>query len=168
MSINYYANRVTLIKIIKQIRKNMLQKSLIILLFFFQNLLYAQTDKGLASIEMVQKTCQQVVQDFADDNITTAFERLDEFSSLPQDELLRMKQGTIEQLSSIYDRFGKPIGIKLIKEDLIQDVAYQLIYIVKLETHALRVRFIFYNGKSNKWYLTTFKWDDKISELFEK
>jgi len=146
----------------------MLQKSLVIFaLFFFQNLLYAQTMKSLTNLEAVQKACQRVVQSFADNDTNTAFERLDKFSSLPQDELYDMKYKTAEQFASLYDKFGKPIGTKLIKEELIQNVAYQLVYVVKLETHALRIRFIFYNGKDDKWYLTTFKWDDKISELFK-
>lgn len=146
----------------------MRNKLLIVLIMIaFQNFGLAQTEKGLTNEEEIKEKCQQIVDDFTNDEITSAFEKIRKLWVLPEDEFDYLEKKSIEQLNLVEDRFGASIGNKLAKENLIEDVLYQVVYVVKFEKHGLRIRFIFYNGKEGKWYLNNFKWDDSLSKLFE-
>ncbi|MEL7221109.1 MAG: hypothetical protein AAGJ93_07305 [Bacteroidota bacterium] len=132
-----------------------------------QNLAFTQVDKGLTTEEEIKEKCQQIVDDFTNDEIIAAFGKLNEIWVLPADELDYMEKQSIEQLNIVEGRFGSSIGNKLAKEELIEEVLYRLTYVVKFDKHGLRLRFIFYNGTGGKWYLNSFKWDDSLSKLFE-
>jgi len=143
--------------------KNLL---VIIALLLFQNFAFSQVEKGIESQAEIKEKCQQIVDDFTKDDISSVFEQLRKIWILPVDELNNLESQTIKQLNVVEDRFGDFIENKLVNEDLVVDVLYRLDYVVKLDYHALRVRFVFYNGKDKKWYLNNFKWDDSLSEIF--
>ncbi len=130
-------------------------------------LLFAQSKEGLNNIEEIKAQCREIVDHISNDRISVAFDSLRNIWFLPEDELDYIEQQTIEQLNLVEPRFGKCIGTKLVKEDLIEGVLYRVFFVVKYEMHGLRIQFIFYNGKGGKWYLNNFKWDDSLSKLFE-
>jgi len=146
-----------------------MNKGLLICLFIiiFQNLVFSQAEKALSNQTEIKEKCQQIVDDFTKDDITSAFSKIKEIWILPEDELNNLETQSIKQLNVVEDRFGAVIGNKLVKEDLVEDVLYRLNYVVKLDYHGLRIQFVFYNGKDGKWYLNKFKWDDSLSKLFK-
>lgn len=109
--------------------------------------------------------CKDLTTLFMNDEISTFFKRLKEIWILPNDELDYLEQKTIQQLNIVNERFGSVIGNKLVKSQYIDDLLYRLTYVVKFEYHAIQLRYTFYKGKDNLWYLNNFKWDDSISEL---
>lgn len=129
---------------------------------------FSQVDKGLNDTLKIRKECERIVTLFMNDSIIESFKKLKDLSILPLDEIDYLEQKTIEQLNLVEDRFGKSIGNKLVKTQFIDSVLYSLIYVVKYEKHGLRLRFIFYNGKNDKWYLNNFKWDDSLSSLLNE
>ncbi len=127
-----------------------------------------QGDKGFMNEDEIKEKCQLVIDDFTNDELISAFEKLRQMWVLPEDELAYLEKHTIEQLNLVEDRFGTSIGNKLVKEGTIEDVLYRLTYVVKYQKHGLRVRFTFYSGKGGKWYLNNFKWDTELGLLFEE
>lgn len=146
----------------------MFKKCLLLLSLLFPSLAFAQIEKGLMTQAIIKEKCQEVVTDFSNDKISAAFDKLKALWILPDDELEYLEQTSIEHLNLVESRFGSYIGNKLVKEEIIEDVLYKLTYVVKFEKHGLRIRFTFYNGKADKWYLNSFKWDDSLSKLFEE
>jgi|GEM_PF-1506903 len=146
-----------------------MNKALLIisLLVALQNFTFAQIDKSLADIEIIKQKCKEIADDYADDKISSAFDKIREIWVLPTDELDYLEKKSIEQINLVADRFGTCIGNKFVKEQLIEDILYKVTYVIKFEKHALRLEFIFYNGKGGRWYLNNFKWDDSLKKLFE-
>lgn len=142
--------------------------SFLVLGLFLQNTCFSQTEKGMDSLSLVRAECRLIAEEFSNDKISKAFERLRGIWILPKDELDFIEKKSIEQLNLVEDRYGKSIKVVQAKEDLIEDILYRVTYVVKYERHGLRLRFIFYNGKDNKWYLNNFKWDDSLSLLFDE
>jgi len=69
------------------------------------------------------------------------------------------------QLPGISARFGSSIGFEFVREDRIGDSMARIVYVNKLEKHAMRWMFYCYKGKGG-WVINTFRFDDKWHELF--
>lgn len=145
-------------------KKNFIFISLIII---FQNACSGQTEKGIAYKDQVKENCQLIVDDFTNGKLNSAFDQLEKIWVLPKKEIDKLEKQTIDQLSFVESRFGSIIGNKFVQEKIIEDLLYQLTYVVKLENHAIRLNFVFYNGKGGLWYLNKFTWDDDLSKLLE-
>ncbi|WP_299182077.1 hypothetical protein [uncultured Aquimarina sp.] len=64
--------------------------------------------------------------------------------------------------------YGASIGNKLVKEDVIEDLMYMITYVLKYERSGVLIKFTFYKGKNDNWYLNDFKWDNDILSLFKE
>ena len=142
-----------------------------LLVLLFHNIAFSQTQtregKGIDTKKEIQNKCKTIVEDFMNDKMKETFEGIGKMWVFPEDELDYMERKSMEQLNSIESKFGKPLENKLVKEELIEGVLYRLSYAIRYERHGLRIRFTFYYGAENKWYLDNFKWDDSLDELFE-
>lgn len=127
----------------------------------------AQVDKGLTGVDVLKEKSQEIMDDFKKDEISLAFLKLRAIWILPSDELDYLEKKTIEQINMIGYRFGAPIGTMLVKEQQIDGLLYRLTYVVKYEHHALRFLFTYYNGKDDKWFLNSFKFDDTLTALID-
>ena len=141
--------------------------SLSVLLFLCCTVIvHAQTDKGIAELEEAKSICNEIVREFNIDNMSSAFVKIRNVLNLPDNEIDYLEKESIKQTNVIINNFGACVGHKLVSEQLIDEVYYRLVYVVKHEGHGLRLIFDFYNGKGSKWYMNSFKWDDSLSELF--
>lgn len=146
-----------------------MKNHIIVLLFLFIgfNSTSAQVDKGLQNIEITKEKSQEIMDDFFKDEISLAFLKLRAIWILPADELDYLEKKTIEQMNLLGYRYGAALGTMLVKEQKIEGLLYRLTYVIKYEHHALRFLFTYYNGKDDKWFLNSFKYDDTLSELID-
>lgn len=113
------------------------------------------------------KECHSLTTFFMEDEIYDFFERIKEIWIIPSDEIDYLEQKTIKHLNLVNERFGNVIGSSLVKSEYLDSLLYRLTFVVKFEYHAIKLRYTFYNGLENKWFLNNFKWDDGISELLD-
>ena len=84
---------------------------------------------------------------------------------IPESEFDTMVGQAALQAPMIASRFGQSIGYEFIREDRLGESLARLIYIQRLEKHAMRWVFYLYRGKSG-WVVNTFRFDDKWPEIF--
>jgi hypothetical protein len=128
---------------------------------------FAQDAIGFKDTSEVINVCNKISKHFMNDEISEVFNKIRIISELPSDEIDFLEKKTIEQLNLLENRYGKCLSIKLVKKQLVEDVLFNLLYVIKYEKHGLRLQYTFYNGKNDRWYLNNFKWDDKLSSLVE-
>lgn len=89
-------------------------------------------------------------------------------SHLPIDkaEFELSRERTMEKRSLLRSRFGKIVGIELIREERVSDVVLRLTYVEKRTYHLLRWQFTFYRPEK-EWRLNSFNWDDNLPALFD-
>lgn len=130
-------------------------------LFTGQNIVFSQTDKSLTNTE-IDKYCQEIMEAFAENNTMLAFGKVKKISNFTITE-----DDYTEHWKVYEESFGKPIDYKMVKEKSIEGVLYRRIYVLKYEEYGVLITFTFYQGKADKWYLSGFKWSDKLSQLFD-
>jgi hypothetical protein len=113
------------------------------------------------------RECHSLTTLFMNDEISAFFEKLKEIWILPSDEIDYLEEKTIKQLNILNGRFGNTISNSLVKSEYLDGLLYRLTFVIKFEYHAIKLRYTFYNGLENKWFLNNFKWDDGISELLD-
>jgi hypothetical protein len=125
---------------------------------------YAE-DKGFSNKNDVKEFCEIVVSNFKDENFNNMFAILRSQWNLSDSELNNLHLTTVKQLDLLKTRYGHSLDYKFMSEEEIEDVGIRYIYVIKYENHILRCTFIFYKP-TTKWYLNTFKWDDRLELLF--
>ena len=85
---------------------------------------------------------------------------------VPESEYNVMLEKAKLQLPMIQGRFGKSLGVELIKEKTVGKSLLQIVQVQKFEKHILRWKFTFYKP-GGKWLLNSFTFDDNILSLFE-
>lgn len=68
-------------------------------------------------------------------------------------------------MPTMIERYGKSIGYELLRNDTVGDSLIQLVYLQRLERHAVVWRFILYRG-SDGWLINTFSFADEITAAF--
>ncbi len=86
---------------------------------------------------------------------------------IPIAEFNVMKNQFTMQAPVIEQRFGKAIGVELVKTEEVGRSLMLIVYLQKFEKHAMRWKFYFYKPKKG-WTLNTFNFDDKIQRLFNQ
>lgn len=137
----------------------------ILLLFITCQVSFAQIKK-LDKIENTKANAESAMKAFFENQIEKGFEIIDPYFPISATEKLGLKDQTVEQLPTIEESFGKKIDYKLIKEIKISDVLVKYIFVVRFELHMMKFQYTYYNSGKG-WILNSFKWDDKISELFD-
>jgi len=141
---------------------------LIILVAFCAKPLFAQAEKGIADLDRVKEHCDEIIRSFETDEISRGFITIRKILILPEDELSYIEKETLKHLNVIEGRFGKIISSVLVSEQMIEDLVFRRIYVLKYEYHGIRIIMDFYKGKENLWFMNKFKWDDQISLLLDK
>lgn len=68
-------------------------------------------------------------------------------------------------MPTMISRYGKSLGYELLRNDIVGDSLIQVVYLQRLEKHAVTWRFILYRG-SNGWLINTFNFADDIAAAF--
>lgn len=139
-----------------------------IMIMLCQNLCFSQIDKGLVNQEEIKKRCQQIIDDFSQNKIGFGLIKIGSMWIFTRDEYKYITQRTIDHFDTFEVEYGALIGNKLVKEDVIEDVIYQVTYVIKYERSGIIIQFTFYNGKDDKWYLNNFNWENNLLELFKE
>jgi hypothetical protein len=122
-------------------------------------------DVGFLSVREIKAYCERILTHMRNGEIESAFELIKSQWLFPKEEIDSVHEKTVSQLDNLENRFGRPLDVTAIGEEHIGEIVIRLTYVIKHERHLIRWVFMFYKPK-NKWILNSFKWDDKIDELF--
>jgi hypothetical protein len=122
--------------------------------------------KYLKDVAQTQELSKRVAGLLSDNKVTEAFTEMTGYWPLPQSQIEELEAKTVEQLNSIYENYGKPIGTIKLKTENIAEVALRETYLVRLEYFAIRLIFTYYKNNQG-WIVNGFKWDDSFKEEFK-
>jgi len=106
-----------------------------------------------------------VMQLVVADKISDAMEKLKPHWRLPPNEIDTLVMKTVSLRNTIGDRYGRTLSYAFVREQDVGDYLVRYTYVERRENHPLRWTFIFYRA-SDKWWMDSAAWDDKVSELF--
>lgn len=141
------------------------------LLLFFSCIIngFSTDPQGIASIGEIKAKCFSIAEDIMHDNIEMGFDTLRVlFADAGGVDVDYMESKTIEMMETVSEKYGQPSNVEFAKEEIIGSSLYRTTFLIKYSFAALRLRFTFYRGKDDLWYLIRFKWDDELSEVFDK
>lgn len=140
---------------------------LCILPFFIGISLSVYAQKGILKSETeTQAISKKVSELFSKNKISDAFNEINPYWPLPENELIAIEDKTIKYLNVIEDRFGRSIGFVKVKNETISDFAIRETYLVRYENTAIRLIFTYYKNNEG-WIVNAFKWDDSYDEEFK-
>ncbi len=138
---------------------------MVVLVIFGSTNLFSETSlTGIDKTEL-KTYSEKIVKLIEKGSLDKAFAEVRKIWPIPEAEISLLETQTVKQLDIVKSRFGKSLGIVLIKEKEVADIIYKLVYVIKYEHHITRWIFTFYKP-GDKWVLNTFKWDDNIESLF--
>jgi hypothetical protein len=115
--------------------------------------------------EAAKQISQQVAQDFKENKISEAFNRIRKYWPLPENEINILETQTVSSLNLISDRYGRAESIVKVREEGIKDTGIRETYLLKFENTAIRIIFTYYKNNSG-WIINSFKWDSDFDEEF--
>ncbi len=137
-----------------------------ILLFIFlvsiANITHADT---LKNKHQAKKLVESVMQHIGKGNVEKGLNLTKPYLIIPLHEFDGVLNSLRMQAPMMNQRFGKTIGVELLKTEEVGKSLMLIMYIQKFEKHLMRWRFYFYKGQKG-WVLNTFKTDDRIKEMF--
>ncbi len=138
------------------------------LMMFCLQFSYAQIDgsKGIASLEKVKETNEKVMTMFTQNMIVEGYNILRTIWIIDESEIDHMQGLTIKYFNMLESQYGETIGFIQTSEEIVQDVAYKVNYVLKFEYHLLKFTFYYYQGKDDKWFLNSMFFNDNMKELF--
>jgi len=123
--------------------------------------------KVLGDKAQLRKISDEFMQRVMSNNIPAAFELVEPYFPLPENEFSMLQMQSVKQLGMVGQRFGSQISYEFIKEASVNDIFIKHVYLQKYEKHAVRWTFIFYNPKDG-WIINNLRWDDNIDDLFNE
>lgn len=84
----------------------------------------------------------------------------------PNSEIDKIKAQMVNQRDEAHRQLGHTVGVKFIEVENVEDVLIKIHYIEKFEKAPMRWTFVFYKP-TERWYLSSFIWDQNIDVLFE-
>ena len=139
-------------------------KKLLTLLALLGTALVASA-QGLSTVADIKKVTDDVMVKVGKGDIDGGLKTFKPLTVIPESEFDTMVGQAALQAPMIASRFGQSIGYEFIREDRLGESLARLIYIQRLEKHAMRWVFYLYRGKSG-WVVNTFRFDDKWPEIF--
>jgi hypothetical protein len=121
--------------------------------------------QGVPGLVDIRKVTDSAMEKAGRGDIEAGLKSIRHLLIIPSAEFDAMLGQLPLQLPGMSARFGPSIGYEFIKEDKIGESLARLTYIHKFERHAMRWYFYCYKGKSG-WVINTFRFDDKLHELF--
>lgn len=123
-------------------------------------------EKTLATVKATQQLSFEVSKLFEEGNLSAAFDKMDPYLPLPDEEKAELRNQTIKYKSVLENRLGKRVGFKRASEKRLEEVAIREVYFVLHELSAIRLIFTYYKSPDG-WILNSFKWDDSFAEELE-
>ena len=111
----------------------------------------------------ITKECDKVMGALAAGDVPQAFAYMEKIFPLPAEDFKKLKEDTAKMLESAGPRFGKIVGYELVAVTKKSDSVLASTYILKMETMALRWRFILYKPK-DIWVINSMRWDNNLGE----
>jgi len=108
---------------------------------------------------------ETVMQLVVADKISDAMDKLKAYWRLPPNEIDTLVLKTISLRNTIADRYGRTLSYAFVREEDVGDYLVRYTYVERRENHPLRWTFIFYRA-TDRWWMDSASWDDKVSELF--
>jgi hypothetical protein len=121
--------------------------------------------QGLTTLAEIRKVTDGAMERAGRGDIEGALKSFRFLTIIPPAEFDAMLGQIPLQLPGISARFGEPIGHEFLKEEKLGEALARLTYLQKFEKHAMRWYFYCYRGKGG-WVINTFRFDDKIHEIF--
>lgn len=143
-----------------------MKKIIITLLFIFIGFGVFAQESYLKNVKETQDVSEKVTLLFKRNRVAEAFDTLQTYWPLPENELESIEEKTIRYLNILNIRFGRPIGFVKVKNETILDFAIKETYFIRYEHTAIRLIFMYYKN-DNGWIVHTFKWDDLFFEEFD-
>lgn len=119
----------------------------------------------LESFDDARDLADQVMHEITHEGPLEGIELLRDYIVFPMAEFDQLKSQIDMQLPLIERRFGEPISYEFVWQDEVGSSLKRIVYIQKLERHALVWTFIFYRPRDT-WMLNTFYFNDMLQEAF--
>jgi len=110
----------------------------------------------------------RVMESVAKSEIKKGFRIAQEHWKVPAAEIENLAEQTRDQLLVKFsDRFGKILSAEFVGKKTVGDSLIKYYYVLKMEKHALRWKFVYYKADKT-WAVNHLGWDDSIEELFDE
>ena len=141
-------------------------KTLIITVLF---LFMAQSASAepLKDIQETKLLSDRIMQYFLKDEFVEGLDLAKSHWPLPPVEIDGLANNINTQWSVVRQRFGKPTGLELLKEERLGESFVRFYYLHKFENHAIYWRFTYYKP-DNIWKINGITFKDDLDFLFEK
>ena len=107
----------------------------------------------------------RIMQHFLKEEFVKGLDLAKEHWPLPPVEIDGLANKIKTQWAIVQQRFGKPTGMELVKEEKISNSFIRYYYLHKFEKHAIYWEFVFYKPK-NKWVINGIVFKDDLNLLF--
>ena len=125
------------------------------------------TADAIPSVEKCRAIAHAVMSKIAEGDDRAALELIRPHIHVDETQFNESRDRTLSERRNVPSRFGRLVGIKLIKEERVSDFLYRLTYVEKREIHLIRWQFTFYRPRS-EWQINSYTWDDKVFALFDQ
>ena len=109
--------------------------------------------------------CDRVIEYIKDDTFEKAFALLKAYWPFAASEIVTVQLQTVQQFPVLKERFGSPIGYRMVREEEVAYLFLRYTYTILYEKHIIRWVFIFYKPME-QWFLNSFYWDDNVEAVF--
>lgn len=124
-------------------------------------------EAGFTENKEAKAYCETVIGLIANGQNKEAFDLIGTQWIYAPAEVQKAREQSEKEQAVMKERFGQPVGVKLVKEEEVTGVGLRVTYVLQYEKNLIRWQFIFYKGK-DRWLLYSFKWDNAIEALFER
>jgi hypothetical protein len=122
---------------------------------------------GFTDSKAAKTYCEAVMNLMANAQNKEAFDLIETQWTYAAAEVQKAREQSEKEQAVVKERFGQPVGFKLVKEEEVPGIGLRVTYVILYEKNPVRWQFIFYKAK-DRWLLNSFKWDTAIDALFEK
>jgi hypothetical protein len=146
-------------------RGKILIKNIVALISLLSIFTMANAD-ALKSEKEIRTLVDSVMQKIVGDDIEGAFKIMQPYLMVSESEFQMAVLNSKSQHSQFFSRYGFTVGHEFIEQKNVGDSLIRITEIEKTEKIVFPWAFYFYKSPKG-WVLHSFKWDDKISSLFE-
>ena len=123
-------------------------------------------DSLLRSVDEAKALSVSIMEDFFSARFSSSFENMKNHMPVSSEELSSLELKTQKFFEIIHTEYGQPNDFVKVYEKKLGEVAFKEVFFLRFDKHPINVTFIYYhNGKG--WILSSFKWNDELSSVFE-
>ncbi len=122
--------------------------------------------ESLKSLIEVKELTDKVMAIISLNEYDAAINMIKKYSTIGESEFGVLQSQMKAQAPTIKSSYGDVVKTEFIKQETAGESFVKIIQLSKHEKYALRWIFIFYKPK-DAWVLVSFKFDDKIGDLFQ-